>query len=165
MHQQLSKVSNLDRVAAELAAAKPVICPLQHIFTTGQYTRIIFMPAGTLVVSEMHKTQHPFFVSIGRVEVLREVDNGFEVEGVLCGGHIGVTEPGTRRFLKVLEDTVWSTVVPNPKNLTDPDEVVNDVMRVIHDNPLLPENDPRINVWKKDISPSIIHNKLPLCVS
>jgi hypothetical protein len=31
---------------------------------------------------------------------------------MLTKGHVGITEPGTRRALKIYEDTVWTTFHP-----------------------------------------------------
>lgn len=66
------------------------------------------MPAGTLVVSRQHKTEHPYVVLTGRVMV------SVPGEGVkvLEAGHVGITKPGTRRALYILEDCRWITFHP-----------------------------------------------------
>lgn len=87
----------------------PVDCPLDHKFTPGLYTRTILMPKGTMVTSKIHKTEHPYIVSKGAcvVAILDDVD-GPRVETIVAP-HVGITKPGTRRVLFMLEDTIWTT--------------------------------------------------------
>jgi hypothetical protein len=89
--------------------------PLVHRFTTGMYIRQIFMPAGALCTSKIHKVQHPFVVLTGKVSVYSP-DGGVEH---IAAPYIGITEPGTRRALYIHEDTVWVTFHPNPEDETD----------------------------------------------
>ncbi|MHA1883384.1 MAG: hypothetical protein ACTSUO_10115 [Candidatus Thorarchaeota archaeon] len=81
------------------------MCPTNHTFFDGMYMREIFMPAGTLVVSKIHKTNHPYFVMIGKCKVMTE--NGVET---IEAPYVGGTAAGTQRILYVLEDTHWLTV-------------------------------------------------------
>jgi hypothetical protein len=93
-----------------LAACPPVDCPLRHSWTPGLYIREIFMPAGSLITSKIHKTEHPFVVSMGRCLVWIDGTGWVLIEAP----HSGVTKPGTRRVLLVLDDTVWTTFHPIP---------------------------------------------------
>jgi len=166
--EELVEISAIDRVEAEMANFPPVECPLEHFFTNGIYTRKIFMPANTYVVSMKHKTTHPFFILKGKVAVLKETtDGGFEQEALYQGGDMGITKPNTKRFLWNIEDTIWVTCHANPNNIEDPDEIgLNIVERT--DNPLIDSNSDQFNQWKTNISPSLIHTikelELP-CVS
>lgn len=83
----------------------PAECPVRHIFTPGLYAREIFMPAGTVVTSKIHKTEHPYVISQGVISVWSE-DEGIEH---LYAPHTGVTKPGTRRVLYAHTDTIWTT--------------------------------------------------------
>lgn len=89
--------------------------PLVHRWTPGLYIRQIFMPAGTLLTSKIHKTEHPYVVTKGRVSVY--------IPGVgvqeLAAGHFGITKPGTRRVLYIHEDTTWITFHPNADDEED----------------------------------------------
>ena len=163
---ELSKVSAIDRIEAELGNHPKVDLPLEHTFTPGLYTRKIFMPAGTYVVSMKHKTTHPFFILSGKVAVLKEgEDGGFVQEALYQGGDNGVTKPNTKRFIYNIEDTTWVTCHANPENIENPDEIVLNISERT-DNPLIDKNDPRFNQWKSDISPSLINKELELpCVS
>lgn len=64
------------------------------------------MPAGSRFTSAIHKFKHPFFVLKGKVAVVSENDGFQFIEAPFRG----ITKPGTRRVLHVLEETVWSTV-------------------------------------------------------
>jgi hypothetical protein len=108
-------------------------CPLVHRFTEGLYVREIFMPAGSLITSKIHKTQHQYFILKGAVSVW--IDEG--VEQYLEAPYIGVTEPGTRRVLYVWEDCIWATSHPNPDN--ENLEQIEERIIEKHDNPLLSE--------------------------
>lgn len=102
----------MDSLQADMLALPQVECPLLHVFTpkgpdtpAGLYTRQITMPAGSLIVSKIHKTEHPYIISKGRVLVWID-ETGWQQ---LQAPHMGITKPGTRRVLIVLEETVWTT--------------------------------------------------------
>lgn len=113
----------------------PIECTWQHRFTPGLYTRTITMPAGALITSKIHKTEHPFTVHSGRVRVWDRVHGVQE----LTAGHLGITQPGTRRVLFCLEETIWSTFHPTDK--TTVDEVEADIIQQ-HTNQLLKGEQP-----------------------
>lgn len=79
--------------------------PLVHRFTEGMYIREIFMPAGSLWTSKIHKTEHPYVVSYGKVAVSIDADEWYEI----TAPYTGITKPGTRRVLYILEDCIWTT--------------------------------------------------------
>ena len=166
--EELSEISAIDRIEAEMANLPPVELPLEHFFTSGLYVRKIFMPANSFVVSMKHKTTHPFFILKGKVAVLKESsDGGFEQEAIYHGGDMGITKPNTKRFLWNLEDTTWVTCHANPNDIEDPDEIALNIVERT-DNPLIDSDSPQFNQWKKDISPSVIHYNKELelpCVS
>lgn len=95
----------IDKLEAEIEMHEPANCPIHHIFTPMLYTRHIFMPAGTLIVSKIHKFQHPFDIMQGVAWV--KINNGewekFEAP------YSGITEPGTRRVLFIEKDCWWKT--------------------------------------------------------
>jgi hypothetical protein len=98
----------------------PVHCPLKHDFGHHLYVRKIIMPAGSKVTSRIHRYRHPYFVLFGKVKVWKDDGRGWEI---IEAPFDGMTEPGTRRVLDVLEDTVWITVHYNPTNTEDLDEL------------------------------------------
>jgi len=103
-----SEQFRVDCLQAALGKLPAVECPLLHRFTPGLYTREIFMPAGTMVVSRIHKTEHPYAVLAGRALVWTADAGVVEIKA----GHIGITTPGTRRVLLIAEDCRWVTFHP-----------------------------------------------------
>jgi len=80
--------------------------PLKQNLEGGLYTREIFMPKGSVVVSMIHKQDHPSFVLKGLVSYLD--DKG--VVRTVKGPHKIFTKIGTQRVLFVHEDTTWCCV-------------------------------------------------------
>jgi hypothetical protein len=84
---------------------QPVYCLTTHKFTEGMYIREIFMPAGSLITSKIHKTEHPYVISYGKTAVSIDGDEWNEI----TAPYTGITVPGTRRVLYILEDCIWTT--------------------------------------------------------
>jgi hypothetical protein len=113
---------------------------LEHDFGDHLYVRKIIMPAGSKVTSKIHKYRHPYFILFGKVKVWKDDGKGWEI---IEAPFDGMTEPGTRRVLDVLEDTVWITVHYNPTNTTDLGELEEWIIEP-HTNHLL-ENEARVH--------------------
>lgn len=107
------------------------VAPVTHRFTPGLYIREIFMRKSLVVSSHIHKTEHPFVVSQGKLLVYREDQNK---SALIEAPHTGITKPGTRRLLVILEDTIWTTFHPTKE--TDVG-VIEDQILVKYENPLL----------------------------
>ena len=90
---------------AMLENCEPVHCLTTHKFTDGMYIREIFMPAGSLITSKIHKTEHPYIVSYGKVAVSIDSEDWDEI----TAPYTGITKPGTRRVLYIIEDCIWTT--------------------------------------------------------
>jgi hypothetical protein len=106
-------------------------CPLSHAFLPGFYIRTIFMRAGLVITSAIHKTEHPFFIPTGDVIVVSP--SGRQRFQGPCHG---ITTPGTRRILYILADTVWTTY--HRTNTTDPLELARELVEPVT-NPHLPK--------------------------
>lgn len=106
--------------------------PLKHTFTSGLYSREILMPAGSIVTSKIHKTEHQFVVSQGSLWVYSDNDGPQYIQAPFHG----VTRPGTRRLLVIETDTIWTTF--HPTHLTDVEEIERTILEP-YKNPLLPE--------------------------
>lgn len=78
----------------------------RHFFSGGMYAREMTIKAGQFITSLIHKTEHLFIVSKGKLLV--SVDDGESVE--IEAPYMGITKPGTRRAAYVLKDVVWSTI-------------------------------------------------------
>lgn len=123
----------IDELEAVMASNYPAVeCPLNHLFTEGLYIREVSIPAGSLVTSKIHKTEHPFVVSKGKALVCIDKGEWMAVEAP----YTGITKPGTRRVVYVIEDMVWTTFHANPDNLTEIEEI-EDLVIEKYDNPLL----------------------------
>jgi len=122
----------IDELESALLGAE-VECPLVHRVTKGLYIRKVTMPAGLLSTTKIHNTQHPFIISKGKVNVMIG-ENIQTLEAPYCG----ITEPGTRRVIYVLEDCVWTTIHRNDDDCKDLEEIETRLIEP-HDNPLLPE--------------------------
>lgn len=111
-----SKVDSLELAMLDHPQAL-IDMPVTSRFTNGLYIREIFNPAGTLITTKIHKTEHPFVVLSGRISVY------VAGEGVkhIQAPYMGITKPGTRRIIYAHEDTVFVTFHPNPANETDLD--------------------------------------------
>ena len=98
----------IDKLEDLLLSNFPLVdCPLKHTFVPGMYIREIFMPKGSVVTSMIHKTKHPYFIIDGAVLVYSENDG----EQFLQCGDRGITMPGTRRVLKIIEEVA---INPSP---------------------------------------------------
>lgn len=61
--------------------------------------------------SKIHKTEHQFIVSKGKAEVWVPGD-GWQL---IVAPYHGITKAGTRRALKIIEETIWTTFHPTDK--------------------------------------------------
>lgn len=90
--------------------------PVKHIFTDGLYTRQITMYEGQRILSKIHKTNHPFVITRGKVIVWTFEGDGSCRKDVLEAPYTGITQPGTLRLLQILDECEWTTFHPNPNN-------------------------------------------------
>lgn len=95
--------------------------PLKHSFGDGVYVREIFAPAGKLIVTKIHKKDHPYFILKGKVSVLTE-----EGPVLLEAPYYGITPAGTKRVCYIHEDVLWVTVHVTEK--TDLQEIEEEVI-------------------------------------
>ncbi len=106
--QQLKKIEGVLEHTAGTPQSKEMseTYPLKQHIENGLYTRELFMPKGSLVVSMIHKQQHPSFLLKGKVSYL--TDSG-ELKTII-GPHTIFTQTGTQRVLYIHEDTEWACV-------------------------------------------------------
>lgn len=135
MTEALTFTNELDRMEAAMVGHPPADCPVFHRFAPGLYIREIFIPAGTLLTSAIHKTEHPFVLAQGRIAVVSENEGQVIYEAP----HVGITLPGTRRALFAQTDVVWVTIHKTDK--TDLAEICADLIED-RPHPLLPNFQP-----------------------
>lgn len=88
----------------------------RHYFVGGMYGREMIMPAGTCLVGKLHKKDHFFLLTKGKVRVVNE-DGAHDIEApfVLC------SKAGTKRAIFAIVDSVGMNV--HRTDLTDVDLV------------------------------------------
>ena len=109
--------------AANIEALKQVMLlnpdPLevdpQNIFVPGLYARVLKMPADSVWISKIHKTEHICIALTGRATVISK-ERG--VEEVIAP-KLMITKPGTQRALYIHEESTWVTFQPTAKTDRD----------------------------------------------
>ena len=147
----LDLATALDEMECAMLRYPQADCPVVHRFTPGLYVREITMPKGSMITSMEHNTQHPFVISKGSVQVISENEGPVTYTAPYCG----ITQPGTRRILRILEDTVWTTFHPTQE--TDIEKIAEEIL-VPHINPLLGEGNQSNNQWRISLPPSILNS-------
>ena len=89
--------------------------PLQHTFADKQYIREVKFPKGLLIITKIHKVEHPFFLMSGEISFLSE-----KGETRISAPYYGITDIGTKRAIYVHKDCIFVTVHPTTlKNVED----------------------------------------------
>ena len=78
----------------------------EHYFADGMYCRVVKRAAGVLIVGKVHLREHFYMVVRGSVAVIQD---GAE-RRVYEAGSVLVSQPGTKRAVLALEDSVCLTV-------------------------------------------------------
>ncbi|MPW44093.1 hypothetical protein [Acinetobacter guerrae] len=81
--------------------------PVFHHFAPNVYMRQMDAPAGTLMVTKMHKTEH-FLIILKGSATIQSADGMSQV----YAPQIIKTMPGTKRVIYFHEDSSWLTVHP-----------------------------------------------------
>jgi hypothetical protein len=85
-----------------------------HYFADGMYARVVERPAGTVIVGKIHKREHFYIVTKGKVRVVTDSSsNDYE------SGAVIVSSPGTKRAVLALEDSICMTVHRTDKTALD----------------------------------------------
>jgi quercetin dioxygenase-like cupin family protein len=108
--------------------------PLKHSFADGVYVREIFIPKGSVLTGKIHKHSHPNFLMKGEVVVVTEGGGREHLKAPLSI----ISEPGTKRAVYALEDTVWITV--HVTNDTDLEKIEEHVIAKDYSDPVLVAN-------------------------
>ena len=128
--------SNADSTGELVHKANPV----KHTFAGGCYIREIYNPAHELIITKIHKKEHPFFLMKGKMSILTE-------EGVkhIKAPYQGITKPGTKRAIYTHEECTFITV--HATDNTTIEDVENEVICTKYED-LPPGCDP-LDVLKK----------------
>lgn len=99
------------------------VCPLNHYFADGTYTREMFMPKGTTIVGKIHSDTHTCLLIKGAIDV---VENGKPFR--MKAPKIWVAPAGSKRAIRALEDSIIVNVHQNIENSTDLEEIEKKVI-------------------------------------
>ena len=103
------KISDLEQAIVDMGDTTGEVMhdanPVKHTFAGGCYIREIYNPANQLLVTKIHKKEHPFFLMKGEMSILTE-------EGIqnIKAPYQGVTKPGTKRAIYTHEECIFITV-------------------------------------------------------
>lgn len=107
----VSKIQELQNSMLEIRTDMP---DPRHLFAPGMYGRELIIPAGMLVVGKIHKHSHLLMVLKGRSIIISQF--GREI---VEAGYFSVSQPGVKRVVLALEDTIFVTVHHNPEDIED----------------------------------------------
>lgn len=97
--------------------------PIKHSFADQIYIRQMDMKKGQFVIGAIHNHQHTWFLMKGRVLIN---NNGEEIEHIApC---YTVSEPGSKRFIYALEDSIFVNVHKNPSNTKDIEKLEKEIV-------------------------------------
>ena len=79
--------------------------PVKHTFAGGCYVREIYNPANELIITKIHKKEHPFFLMKGEMSILTE-------DGIqhIKAPYQGITKVGTKRAIYTHQECIFITV-------------------------------------------------------
>ncbi|MBT7172642.1 MAG: hypothetical protein HN905_03205 [Candidatus Marinimicrobia bacterium] len=106
--------------------------PLKHTFANGYYIREINTPAGQILITKIHKEEHPFFLMKGECSILTE-DGPKRIKAP----YYDITKPGTKRIIYIHSDVTWVTV--HATDLKDIDKIEEKIIAKDF-------NDPKISI-------------------
>lgn len=102
----LNQLSKVESVLLAGTQEMETTLPIKHHVEGGLYTRELFIPKGHLVVSYIHKQNHPSFLLKGDISIL--LDTG-EIQR-LKAPYKAFTKIGTQRVCYTHEDVTWVCV-------------------------------------------------------
>lgn len=93
--------------------------PAREFFSDGCYGRQVFIPAGTMLVGEIHKTEWIILVSRGKIKVIDET--GERIIDATKEPVTFISPAGVKRAGYAFEDTWWTGFRATP--LTNEDDI------------------------------------------
>lgn len=108
LEAEMDKSGRFDRKCADF--------PVTHFKAPGMIGRQMLIPKGSLIIGKIHKHAHLNQISFGHVRVMTEF-GPLEFKGP----NTFTSQPGVKRVVLALEDTLWTTFHLNPDDL-DPDD-------------------------------------------
>ena len=97
--------------------------PLKHSFADGVYVRQMDMKKGSAVVGHIHNHEHVWFLLTGNLAVATEKT----VEEYIAPCYV-IAQPGSKRVIYALEDSIFVNIHKNPSNTKDIKELEKDIV-------------------------------------
>lgn len=113
-------IFNLQDVMLEMEG-RHIEPSVKHHFSEGSYGREMEIPAGAVIVGKIHKHSHINVISKGTIKVWTEYDVVTYEAPITF-----VSKPLTKRLVKAMTDTVWTTIHVTAE--TDLDKIENEVI-------------------------------------
>ena len=107
----------------------------RHYFADGMYCREVFRPAGVAVVGRVHKREHFYMVTQGKV-LIKDDHGAREAEAPA----VIVSKPGTQRVVIAMTDATCLTVHRTDK--TDLDAIADELLEADPDSRYTTDNKP-----------------------
>ena len=107
--------------------------PLKHTFADGYYIREVNMPAGQIIITKIHKEEHPFFLMEGECSILTE-----HGPKKIKAPYYDITKAGTKRIIYIHSDSKWVTV--HATDLKDIDKIEEKVIAKDFNDPKISLN-------------------------
>lgn len=104
--------------------------PLKHHFAPGVYVREISMPADTVVIGHIHRTEHLNILVQGSCMIVHADGN----REILKAPMTFVSKARVQKVLLILEDMIWQTV--HVTDETDVEKLEEMLTEPVPDNPL-----------------------------
>lgn len=105
--------AKMEALEASLKAEFPPLeLKTEHLFSHGTYTRVLHIPAGTVLTGKIHRHSCINIITQGKMRVVTD-----EGEYDIQAPHHFVSGPGVKKAGYALEDTIWINV--HPWNGTD----------------------------------------------
>lgn len=95
--------------------------PVEHYFAPGMYGRQMCIDKGVTIIGKIHKHAHINIISKGVIDVITEF-GAVRYEAPITF----VSEPLTKRCVRAVEDTIWTTI--HATNETDLEKIEDEVI-------------------------------------
>lgn len=99
------KRHNVEHLQSAMLQMPQAELPTFHYFADNMYARVVKRPAGTLIVGKIHKKEHLYIVTKGKVRVASDTGSV-----IYEAGDVIISKPGTKRAVFALEDSICMTV-------------------------------------------------------
>lgn len=94
-------LEEIRKMQSIVASVPQVHCKVEHHFSPGLYVREIFMPKGVIAVGKMHRHEHMFLLTKGKITIMTEQD-----VQIISGPHMSKSFPGIKRVVYSHEDSI-----------------------------------------------------------